>query len=59
MSTKPAPEVTSRRQMLVGKGWVQGVALVMLFSFFVMGILTWRTYTDSMPQPTKVVTASG
>lgn len=36
-------------QRLVAKGWVQGVALVMLFGFFVMGVLAFRTYTDSMP----------
>jgi nitric oxide reductase subunit B len=47
------------RQMLVSRGWVQGVALVMLFSFFVMGFLTFRTYTASMPQPDKVVTQDG
>ena len=61
MALKPPPDpvVTRPRKMLVGKGWVQGVALVMLFSFFVMGILTYRTYTASMPQPDKTVTASG
>ncbi|WP_347354239.1 cbb3-type cytochrome c oxidase subunit I [Intrasporangium sp.] len=47
------------RQMLVSKGWAQGVALVMIFSFFVMGFLAYRTYTASMPQPDKVVTESG
>lgn len=45
--------------MMVGKGWVQGVAIVMLFGFTVMGILAYRTYTNSMPQPEKVVSASG
>ncbi len=45
--------------MLIGKGWVQAVAIVMLFGFFVMGILAYRTYTDSMPQPAKVVTPAG
>lgn len=48
-----------RRQMLIGKGWVQGVALVLVFGFFVMGILAYRTYTDSMPEPAKVVTEAG
>jgi len=43
----------------IGKGWVQGVALVMIFGFFVMGILAYRTYTASMPLPDKVTTASG
>ena len=44
---------------LIGKGWVQGVALVMIFGFFVMGILAYRSYTASMPIPDKVVTESG
>ncbi|WP_345036239.1 nitric-oxide reductase large subunit [Georgenia daeguensis] len=44
---------------MVSKGWVQGVALVMLFGFFVMGLLALRTYTDSMPQPDRVVDAQG
>ncbi len=45
--------------MLIGKGWVQAVALVMIFGFFVMGILAYRTYTASMPQPALVATSSG
>nr|WP_051988803.1 cbb3-type cytochrome c oxidase subunit I [Kineosphaera limosa] len=45
--------------MLIGKGWVQAVALVMIFGFFVMGILAYRTYTASMPMPTKVVAQDG
>ena len=31
----------------------------MIFGFFVMGILAYRTYTASMPMPGKVVTQSG
>jgi nitric oxide reductase subunit B len=30
---------SERRQLLVSKGWVQAVALVLLFGFFVMGLL--------------------
>jgi len=44
---------------MVGKVWVQAVALVVIFGFFVMGILAYRTYTASMPQPERVVTGSG
>ncbi len=46
-------------ERLVGKGWIQGVALVMIFGFLVMGILVYRTYTASMPMPDKVVSESG
>ncbi|WP_127130364.1 cbb3-type cytochrome c oxidase subunit I [Georgenia sp. SYP-B2076] len=44
---------------MVSKGWVQGVALVMLFGFFIMGLLAMRTYTDSMPLPDRVVDSQG
>ena len=55
----PAASPTDRRKLMVGKGWVQAVALVVIFGFFVMGILAYRTYTASMPQPERVVTANG
>ena len=45
--------------MLISKGWVQAVALVMLFGFFVLGLLAYYTYTDQPPIPAKVVDAKG
>lgn len=54
-----APPSSERRALMVSKGWVQGVALVVLFGFFVMGILAYRTYSASMPQPERVVAPSG
>lgn len=53
------PATPDRKEMMISKSWVQGLALVMLFSFFVMGILTYRTYTATMPMPDKVVDANG
>jgi len=50
---------TSDKTMLVSKGWIQAVALVMLFGFFVMGLLAYYTYTDQPPIPAKVVDANG
>ena len=49
----------SGSRLLVSKGWVQVCALVLLFGFTVMGILAFRTYTDSMPLPERVVDQSG
>jgi nitric oxide reductase subunit B len=49
----------SRTELLVSKGWLQGAALVMLFGFFIMGLLALRTYTDSMPLPERVVGPGG
>ena len=50
---------SSKPTMLISKGWVQGVALVMLFGFFVMGLLAYYVYTDQPPIPNKVVDARG
>ncbi|MEW1977340.1 cbb3-type cytochrome c oxidase subunit I [Kocuria palustris] len=49
----------SRSEISISKGWVQGVALVLIFGFFVMGVLAYRTYSDSMPLPDRVVSESG
>ena len=54
----PTTSRSDRRKLMVGKGWVQGVALVMVFGFLVMGILAYRTYSASMPLPQRVVAAT-
>ena len=50
---------TGRRALLVSKGWVQAVALVALFGFFVLGLLAYRTYRAKPPTPQRVVDESG
>ena len=50
---------SGRAELNLSKGWVQGIALVMVFGFFVMGMLALRTYTDSMPLPDRVIGADG
>ena len=47
------------RGLLISKRWVQAVAIVMLFGFFVLGLLAYRTYTDQAPIPGKVVRPGG
>ena len=49
----------SRRDLLVSKGWVQAVALVLLFGFFVLGLLAYRTYQAKPPIPERVVDPAG
>lgn len=58
-SSTPASSPATHSEPLVSRAWLQGVALVMIFGFFVMGILIYRTYTASMPLPEKVVSESG
>ncbi len=53
------PTAQTTTKPLVGRGWAQGVALVMIFGFLVLGVLVYRTYTASMPLPAKVVNESG
>jgi nitric oxide reductase subunit B len=47
------------KPLLISKGWIQAVALVMLFGFFVMGMLAYYTYTDEPPIPVSVVDPNG
>ena len=52
-------EGSERRQLLVSKGWVQAVLLVVLFGFFVLGLLAYRTYMAKPPTPQRVVDPQG
>src|SRR5215204_5523557 len=45
--------------MLISKGWVQAVLLVVLFGFFVLGLLAYRTYDAKPSIPDRVVDAQG
>ena len=47
-----------RRGLLISKGWVQAVILVVLFGFFVLGLLAYRTYEAKPPIPERVVAPS-
>ena len=49
----------SSKTPLISKGWIQAVALVMLFGFFTMGLLANHTYTNEPPIPAQVVDANG
>jgi nitric oxide reductase subunit B len=55
----PLPDQSSRRVLLVSKGWLQAVSLVFLFGFFVMGMLAYATYRDEPPIPAKVIDPQG
>jgi nitric oxide reductase subunit B len=41
--------------LLVSKGWVQAIVLVVLFGFFGLGFLAYRTYEAKPPIPQRVV----
>jgi nitric oxide reductase subunit B len=48
-----------RRAFLISKTWIQAVVLVVLFGFFVLGLLAYRTYVAGPPVPSRVVDPSG
>lgn len=45
--------------LLVSRGWVQASVLVVLFGFFVLGRLAYRTYVAGPPIPGRVVSSEG
>lgn len=55
MSTTTSHEDRRKPVLKLSSVWVQGVALVMIFGFLVMGFLAYRTYNASMPLPEKIV----
>src|SRR4029450_3293467 len=52
-------ERSSRRELLISRGWLQAVLLVVLFGFFVLGLLAYRTYQAKPPVPRRALDASG
>jgi nitric oxide reductase subunit B len=50
---------SERREFLISKGWIRAVALVVLFGFFVLGLLAYRTYMAQPPIPARVVDQRG
>jgi len=53
------PQPTEKRDLLVSKGWIQAVAIVVLFGFFVMELLAYRTYSSEAPIPARVAGPGG
>lgn len=48
-----------KRAFLLSTSWMQTVILVMLFGFFVLGLLAYRTYMAGPPVPSRVVDSTG
>jgi hypothetical protein len=54
-----AMKKSANRGLLVANGWIQAVAIVVVFGFFVLGLLAYRTYKDEPPIPARTVGEAG
>ena len=52
-------ESSGVRDLFVSKRWLQVAAVVMIFGFFVLGLLAYRTYTRRSADPDRVVDPAG
>jgi nitric oxide reductase subunit B len=48
-----------KRPLMISRGWIQAAAIVLLFGFFLMGVLTYYTYSGEPPIPEVVKDSSG
>jgi nitric oxide reductase subunit B len=42
---------SEKRPLLISRVWIQAAVMVLIFGFFIMGVLTYYTYTDEPPIP--------
>lgn len=52
-------EESGRRELLIGKGWVQATILVVLVGFFGLGLIGLRNYQERPPIPDRAVDPAG
>jgi nitric oxide reductase subunit B len=51
-------EQSTKRELLISKGWIQSIVIVVLCGFLILGMLAYRTYTDEPPIPSRVIDPS-
>ncbi len=51
--------VAEKRSLMISNGWIQAAAIVLIIGFFIMGVLTYYTYSDEPPIPEVVKSANG
>jgi nitric oxide reductase subunit B len=51
--------VAVKRSLMISGGWIQAAAIVLIIGFFIMGILTYYTYSDEPPIPEVVKGPNG
>jgi len=44
---------------MIARGWIQDAKIVLIFCFFILGILTYCTYNDELPIANVVKNTNG
>ena len=52
-------DTREKNPLMVPRGWMQAAAIVLIFGFFILGVLTYYTYNDEPPIPKVVKSANG
>ena len=52
-------DTSAKRPLMIPRGWIQDAAIVLIFGFFIMGVLTYYTYNDEPPIPEVIKSANG
>src|SRR5690349_21368972 len=52
-------DTREKNPLMVPRGWMQAAAIVLIFGFFILGVLTYYTYNDEPPIPNVVKSANG
>jgi hypothetical protein len=52
-------DTREKNPLMVPRGWMQAAAIVLIFGFFILGLLTYYTYNDEPPIPNVVKSANG
>ena len=47
------------RPLMISRGWIQPAVVVLMFGFFILGVLTYYTYDDEPPIPDVVRARTG
>ena len=48
-----------KRPLMISRGWIQAAVVVLMFGFFILGVLTYYTYNDEPPIPDVVKSTNG
>src|SRR5215475_8182166 len=52
-------DTSEKRPLMISRSWIQAAIVVLVFGFFILGVLTYYTYNDEPPIPDVVKNTDG